>query len=194
MPIGVQMPKSARAKYQNGIFTITIDATQVVHLLDVVEAAISPYGLYEFAEAFVAPYFSDEIVNRFAWHGDSASGDWAPLSAATRRLRHTLGFSDDFAINERTGEFLHFVAYSNEISMIAGGAWVQIPGPPPDGVLAKKLKTAQHGDVQGAGDMLPGAVTPARPVLAVDAEDMAALVFGLQLHIINYVNTLLGTP
>ena len=140
-----------------------------------------------FLDNVVKPYFSDQIVDRFAYAGDDASGNWAPLSAATIRLRHALGFSDDFAINERTGEFLHWLAYSGRVTVDPGGAMLSVPGPAPDGVLEKKLKTAQHGDVQGPGDMLPGAVTPPRPVLAIDAEDLANILAALQLHVINTV-------
>jgi hypothetical protein len=186
-PVKVRMPKTSRAKWNSGIYSIDIDASSVFAVTGAIELAVSPVGLMMYLQNYANPYFADQIADRFGYGGDSASGPWLPLSDATVKIRHGLGFTDDFAINERTQELLTFVLYERDFDYIADGASMDVPGRPYDTLLEKKLYTAQRGWTQGPDEMIPGAFTPARPVLAVDANDMAALLWALELHIINFV-------
>lgn len=186
--VSAKLSSSRRAKYRGGIYSVEIDATSVQDVIDAIYAAVSPFGLYRFLRDSASEYFADQIVDRFAYGGDPASGPWAPLESTTLRIRHALGYTDDMAINERTGELMAWVTYSREISLIAGdGAEMKIPDQSNDYWLNQKLMTAQLGATQGPGDMIPGAYTPPRPVLAVDDTDLTALLWLLELHVINYV-------
>ena len=52
------------------------------------------------------------------------------------------------------------------------------------GQMGKKMETATRGRAPGTNPMYPGAATPPRPVLAVDVDDMTALLELLNLWVI----------
>lgn len=170
-----------------GIFNVTTDwqTLEVESLLSRTLRAVSGPSLAAWLAGPVDGYFKDEIIDRFAFEGDDKSGDWAPLTETTNRIRETLGFPADDPINERTGELLDFVVNSREY--MGGSEWagMNIPGDPDNFALEQKLLHAQ----QGAADnpMFPGSTTPPRPVLAVDPTDMEILLKMLQMHVITAV-------
>lgn len=159
--------------------TVKVNAANVHQALGRLAGTMTPPSLHAFLQGPVNTYFADLIVNRFAGHGDRGTpgGSWAPLEESTIRIRHALGFFDDEATNERTGELLEYVAYSRGWEYFPGGAAMSIPEGNADPILEKKFLTAQEGAVQGPGEMFPGAVTPARPVLTeLTADDHAAVL------------------
>lgn len=175
-----------------GNFSVFVDATSVLELLDSIEEAVSPPALMYFMENMVAPYFQDQVVDTFAdlGGGSTPGGSWAPLQESTLRIRHTLGYYDDYAINERTGRLLEWLlTHNSEIEAL--GAVMTVPDPHSgfsgNGGI-QKLETAQKGRVQGSDDMIPGAYTPPRPVLALTSEDTMAVHVMLQTHIANWVS------
>src|SRR5690606_10569180 len=93
------------------------------------------------------------------------------------------------AINERSGAMLATLITAHEVTADAVGASLTIPDGASfsDPAFAKKILVAQKGYLQDSGDMIPGAHTPARPVLAVNAEDVAAVHVMLQTHIANWI-------
>lgn len=170
---------------------IDVEDQPVLSLIDKIYGAISSLGLSEFLKIYASPYFEDQIIRRFAGHGSKGivGGSWDPLEDSTIRIRHALGFHDDQAINERTGELLHYVAYTRDFGMDVLGATMTIPEQGADPALERKLQTAQEGYVQGEADMIPGAITPPRPVLALSADDELEMHRLLHMHIAYWVAT-----
>lgn len=169
-------------------FAVDVDALSVLEVIDSVEEAVSPMALMYFLAGPVSAYFEDQIVDTFAslGGGGAPGGSWAPLEESTLKIRHALGYWDDYAINERSGELLDFLIHSREYNHEAMGASMEI-GKTGDPVILKKMTVAQKGYTQGSTDMLPGAYTPPRPVLGLTGEDTAALHVMLQVHIANWV-------
>lgn len=171
-----------------GIFTVDVQDDEVWKMLHRVDTAVSTAGLAVFMHDFVSPYFDDEITDRFAYEGDSASGHWLPLQMSTIRIRRALGYSDD-EINERTGDLFNHVTTSRGWSMFNDMVVMDIPGAGSTmgTLLDKKLRTAQLGHTQGPSEMLPGAYTPPRPVLALDGGDLAAILMMAQVYVIQWM-------
>ena len=186
----IVVAKSASAKNwaQGGVY---VDAESVVAVIGAVERAVLPGSLMTFLTTMVSPYFEEVIVDQFADHGSGTpGGSWDPLSEGTLRIRHALGYYDDDAVNERSGELLYHVAMTRKFSYTAdGGVNMQIPEDSNDGLLNRKLETAQSGFTQSSNDMLPDAQTPARPVLPqLDADDLIAVTKMLQTYIMGKVS------
>ena len=183
-----QKVQGPRAKYGQR-FRLTVEDEAVTAMIGNVLDAISPIALGEFMRFYASPYFEDQIIKRFAGHGDSGTpgGTWDPLENTTLAIRHALGYSDDEAWNERTGELLYHVAYTRDYAVGTWGASMTIPETTNDPILERKLKTAQEGYVQGAGDMIPGAYTPPRPVVDLNPEDEAAMHAMLHMHVAYWV-------
>lgn len=175
--------------------TVEVNTVQVDHLLNAVMRAVSPVGLEPFAED-VADYLSERVVERFAYEGDAASGNWPALSEATQGIRAKMGYGPDGPINIRTETLFEWAAYSADIESIPGGVMVEIPDTKRmDATTLQKLKVAQMGTNDNA--MIPGAVTPPRPVVALDERDMVDIMAKLQIYIMAAtVNQFvaLGTP
>lgn len=170
-----------------GAFEITTewDTMATESLLSRTLRAVSGPSLAAWLTGPVDMYFKDDVIERFAFEGDNKSGDWAPLTETTERIRDALGFPPSDPINERTGELLDFVLNSREY--MGGDDWagMNIPGDPDSAALEAKMIHAQQGAVDNA--LFPGATTPPRPVLAVDPTDMALLLQMLQMHVINFI-------
>lgn len=181
-----KLAKSKNASYW-GRYHVTTewDPTAVDRTLQTIAEATSGGSLMGFLQVAANPYMTDEMVQRFAYEGDSKSGNWAPLTEATQKIREALGYDGSDPINERDGELMEFVLYSRV--WLGGSDWatVTMPGDPPSYELEQKLQHAQMG--AQSNPMIPGAVTPPRPVLATGADDMAALLVMLQQWIINRV-------
>ena len=171
-----------------GAFAVFVDATSVLEILDAVEESVSPPALMYFLQGPVSDYFKDVTVDHFASLGGGGvpGGAWAPLAESTLRIRHALGYYDDFAINERTGELLDFVMNSRDYQAEVTGASMTI-GKTSDPVLLKKMTVAQKGYNHPSTDLIPGAHTPPRPVLTLTGEDTAAVHVMLQVHIANWI-------
>jgi hypothetical protein len=171
--------------------SVYVDAFQVQQAIEAVYAAVSPPGLASFLEEYVDPYLDDQIVDRFADQGGGViGGSWAPLEQSTVLIRHALGYNNDDAVNERTGELLNFLL-TNDLQTEGFGASLQKPESTRDTILERKLRTAQTGYTQGEGDMIPGANTPPRPVLGLDATDLVSILKLLQIHVAMYASNLL---
>ena len=183
-----QKIQGPRAKY--GIrFSLSVEDESVMTMIGAVLDAISPIALTEFMRFYASPYFEDQIIKRFAGHGEAGTpgGTWDPLENSTLAIRHALGYTDDEAWNERTGELLHYVAYTRDYSAGPWGATMTIPEGDADPILERKLRTAQEGYVQGPDEMIPGAYTPPRPVIEINPEDEAAMHALLHMHVAYWV-------
>lgn len=191
-----QITVTKTKKAQNwALGSVFVDASGPMEVLGKVENAVKPDSLMFFLMGMVSPYYEDQIVDRFAGLGDSGvpGGTWAPLEESTIRIRHQLGYFDDYAINERTGALLRWLMESRQFNRLPLGAEMSIPGEDGDSELVKKLKVAQEGWVQGPGEMIPGAVTPPRPVLAMDAVDLIAITKMLQNYVMAFVGNSLSS-
>ncbi len=176
--------RNGKKTYNMANMVITVDPTRVEMALDAIEGAISEPGLMAFMRGFVDHYLTEEMIKRFANHGDGPGGDWEPLSETTVRIKRALGYgavSDD--PNERTGQMLSHLLYDHDIHGILGGAEIVVPDESGDALMHRKLQTAQQGRVQGSSDQFPGAVTPARPVLSLDEEDARRILWDLFVYI-----------
>lgn len=144
-------------------------------MLAIVELKLSPPALAGFLKSHVEPILEKRAAQRFASEGDAASGKWAALSPVTEHFRQTSGFPPSHPINRRTGELEDYITGAGGDAMPLGlGAELVWPKPPA-GLVARKIKRAQVGDKR----------TPARPVMAVDEEDMVATQTALALWIVN---------
>jgi hypothetical protein len=183
----IKLSSHPRAAYWGRfLVTTTWQTFNTQTMLNRVNRAIGGASLATWMQTMAIPYFQDEIVDRFAYEGDDRSGEWAPLKDSTNRIREALGYPPEHPINERTGEMLEWLASSGEFIMGLNSAIGTIPGDAPSDILAQKFRTAQMGTNENR--MIPGAHTPPRPVLAVSpAEDMAILLKGLQVHIMQHI-------
>lgn len=147
---------------------IDIDAVQTLFELNKSLMAIDHGSLAAFLETPADNYLKLRIRQRFQNEGDGASGNWLPLTPVTQSFRVRGGYFPEQPINRRTGKLFNWLmSMSPDISIMAYGGvqgiWPDaLPG---DRVTAKKYTTAQKGDSR----------TPARPVLAIDTTDMAAI-------------------
>ena len=159
---------------------IDVQTSAVTFALEMVNAAISGPSLAAFAYGPLSEYLEGDIINRFS----QAEGisTWPPLRPSTIRIRHGVGQFDDDAINERTGEMLRHLLTSKTITTLLDQASVTIPGPT-SGETLRKIETAQMGRIQGPDDLMPGAITPPRPVLGLDERDAVAILALLAKHI-----------
>lgn len=169
----------------NNYFNVYIDTAPTIQMLDLVNLALSPASLLDFLETDAHDYLVEQIQLRFAYEGDKKSGSWPWLSETTIRIRESQGFPGPSPINHRTGELEEFLTDFYEIDASLTGAELKIPGSPNSSVIERKLRTAQEGNPTNP---IPGfGPTPARPVLATGADDLAVLLERLQVHIIDTV-------
>lgn len=190
--VGIRIPKTAGAK-SFAMASAWADVEAVDKILDDVVRAVSPPALIGFLNSWVSPYFEDQIVDRFAGLGDDGTpgGTWAPLAESTMRIRHALGYFDDYAINERSGDLVEWLAMTRDFAMIPGGAQMTLPDEGEgSGELWHKLKVAQVGHTQTSNEMIPGAYTPPRPVLSMNETDLLAVTKMLHIFIFNYIGKL----
>lgn len=151
---------------------------EVELLLSRLDAALSPIALVGFMEAAVGPFMLGRIANRFEQEGDDASGVWQPLQESTNQIREQMGYPPAHPINVRSGELKEFTTSSARSAAEPFGASVTIPDAQPTGELYDKLVTAQQGASQTG--YRP---TPARPVLAMDATDLAVVLMQLSQYV-----------
>lgn len=186
------MPPPVYQNFKNGNakVAVIVDTTDVRQIIHSIQTAISPYQLHLFLAGPVSHFFENKIVDTFASLGGGgvAGGAWPPLMESTKRIRRALGYYDDYAINERTGELLDYVAFSRAFAPLPDGAVMTLPDGQAGTELERKLRTAQEGRTQGSGELFPGAYTPPRPVLhPLEAEDLDMVTRMLSVFIVQYV-------
>lgn len=170
--------------------TVSVQAEHVMQVLDLIEDAVSPRELIDFLSGPVDEYIQGKVLGVFADLGGGVpGGSWAPLQESTTRIRHALGYYDDYAINERSGDLMNWLIKSRTYGLDALGASMAVPGNDGNDVLRKKLRTAQLGYTQSGDDMIPGAHTPPRPVLqGWTSADELTIHKMLHWHIVSYVD------
>jgi hypothetical protein len=161
---------------------IDVFDADVANMVDRVMGALSPMGLDRFLSGDAHDYFAEEIEMRFAWEGDAASGDWDRLTDATQNIRQHAGFPPDGPINERTGDMLRYLTQHLDVTQLMDGAVMQIPGDA-SGEMERKIRHAQVGAKIGENPLFPNSSTPARPVLAIDEDDVVVVLAMLERHI-----------
>lgn len=135
----------------------------------------SAVGLSLFMRGSTHRYLTERAQTRFDQEGDSASGKWAPLREATQNWRSYYGFGEDHPINKRTGALEEYITRGKpEVFEEPTGATLMFPGPTNNTWLTKKMERAQAGD----------STTVARPVLAFDTNDVAAILVSLSVFVI----------
>lgn len=136
------------------------------------ETKISPPGLVTWMEASVDPWLRDRARQRFAGEGDDVTGPWLPLAPFTQQVRADQGYGAEHPINVRTGEMEDYITGPGNSYPTALGATLEAPGAGVTPEMAEKVVTAQVGS-----DTVP--ITPARPVLGVNARDLEAVLVTL---------------
>ena len=165
-------------KYVTQVYVRTV---KVDSLLRSVSLAVSVPSLVSFGGA-VANHLQIKQLNRFNNNGDSVVGPWSPLAPATRNIRASLGYGPSGPINRRVNELFAATTGKPDVRPIAGG--VSVNGPDFSGMsllTRKKYETAQLGT--DVNPMIPGAVTPPRPIIGLGTEDMVEIMKMLQIHI-----------
>lgn len=169
--------------------SVSIDRGSVDHMLERAWAAVSGPSLEAYLRGPAHRHFEDEIVARFAYQGDKQVGHWPDLADATQNIRAEAGFGPDWPVNIRTEQMFETVTRDADYFMSDGFAEMTLPGSHASGPVVEKIKTAQAGR---ESNPIPGfGPTPARPVLAADEGDMAALLFSLNTWIMAYMT---GSP
>nr|DAK84359.1 MAG TPA: virion morphogenesis protein [Caudoviricetes sp.] len=129
-------------------------------------------SLAGFLQGFAAPLLQDRAHTRFEEEGDDASGKWKPLAESTIARRESKGYVP-IKINDRTGLMRQWVESApGRISAVKYAAVLDWPGTPDNRTIGKKLKVAQQG--------LSDPYTPARPVVAVDSDDLLTILVAME--------------
>lgn len=178
----------------SGKFVVEIDASEVINLLDNVEASVSPPGLMSFLEDRAWPYMQQRVMDRFAYSGDSASGDWPALSEATIYIKKSEDAEFPDMANVRTGAMLEFLTSSHQVDPEPGGSSLMFPANLSDPLMKRKVQVAQMGD-PGPNILNPGMrATPPRPVLALDTSDVVAMLLALSTHVVESITSRFSGP
>lgn len=146
------------------------DVGPVLHMLDHVKGVLAPTSLEKFLLTHAYPYLRERIDRRFEHKGDDVVGDWEPLERSTMAIRIAQGFRPT-PTNIRSGQMFRTIRQAREMRPMPTGAEVSIPGKSLPRGVAAKLRVAQRGGTA------PNAVkdTPPRPVLGMNARDLAAV-------------------
>lgn len=172
---------------------IQVEEDQVLEMLFRLEVATSQVGIASWATTEIDPWLQMRAADRFDREGDAASGAWVPLSSFTSEWRDEGGFPAEHPINVRTGALRDYITHEAEGDWFTRGlnagqyVWPGAALPYTNHITAK-LKTAQLGVPRGENPKFPNSSTPRRPVVAVDATDMRALLESYA----NYVETFVG--
>lgn len=165
---------------------IVVEEQDVLNLFKAFENAVSPTALEYMLATSVAPWLQHRAEQRFNTEGDLASGKWNELRPATNLIRLLLGYSPVHPINLREGDLHRFVTHSGgTVSPVGDGAELTWPGP--GGAQEEKLKVAQQGSPSGENPWFKSAKTAARPVVAIDQADVAALLVALNGHLMEHM-------
>lgn len=155
-------------------------------LLKSVVSTLEPPALMGFGHR-VANYLEDRTVERFSVEGDSDSGNWAPLTTGTQRIRAALGYGPSGPINIRTSELFMNAVYTRSVTTVGLNEMnVEYPSlSKMSDVALIKLKHAQFGVPVGSNPLFPNSATPPRPVIAAGKRDLEAIVKLLQIHVMS---------
>lgn len=170
---------------QNNFAVTVTNAPRVTSMIRAARISLTDTYLSAWMKSELVPYFQEQIVNR--WGGSIGKAAWPPLTAATKKIRHQMGVMDDGEINIRSGDMFDHLLTNSEVTPIAGAVQMAIPGNQGDWVMEQKIRTAQHGKPPSTFGKTHTGPTPPRPVLTVNAADMAAVMTMLQLHIMQMV-------
>lgn len=155
------------------------DSEQVERMLLSLDTALNPVAIAGFLSSVVDPYLRSQAKSRFETEGDAASGKWAPLSEATQNIREQMGYGAAHPINKREGDLERFITeQEGGVQVNPVGATLTLPGSPASGEMASKLTAAQKGGVGSSGRAFP-----ARPVLALDTQDLVFVLTTLAEHV-----------
>lgn len=97
--------------------TVKVIEEEVTRIVALVEQAVQPTALANILDGDVHDYVVRDIQLRFAYEGDSASGNWKPLADATQDIRAQLGYPSESPINRRTGDMEDYVTTNYEIDV-----------------------------------------------------------------------------
>ena len=175
-------PRSAKGAYGADIVVVDVDTIDVQNMLHLAMMAVDTPSMMTFMNTKVDDYLGNRAADRFAVEGDDASGNWAPLTETTRRIKEALGAPAD-EINIRTGDLAAWVIETSDVESNGLGVTLTKPSQEifSDPVATTKLQHAQQGT--DSNPLFPGAVTPPRPVVALAERDMATIVQMLQAWI-----------
>jgi hypothetical protein len=160
------------------------DDKGVKAMLDVVMEALSPAALVVFMTGVVGPYLAERGEKRFKGEGDDVVGNWEPLSMATQairmggRLAGNWSVGDAHPINQRTGELEDYITQGRGDTITTG---LDVVMTYPDQAMVNpelqdKMQTAQQGRTQTP-------ITPARPVLGLNENDLLFVLTSLSVSI-----------
>lgn len=168
------------------ILVVDVEDADLETVLLRLEQSMSSYSLMSFLKHDVAPFMSNEIVQRFAYQGDGPSGDWPELSDTTIRIKRELDWlaGEPEDANIRTGQMFAALTDEDSYDYVMSGvgfASMKLPGGV-DSLTAEKIRTAQEGK---SSNPRPGyGPTPPRPVLATSPTYLAVILEQLEMHII----------
>lgn len=133
------------------------------------------------------PFLRRRARERFANEGGAeVGGPWVPLAQTTVQIRQNEGYSGAGPINQRTTALMRYITSAPALIAPAGVGFVyKLPGDlPSSSELLSKVRTAQAGGVAPSGKGIP-----ARPVLGMDATDLAFIMTSLGQHLERTVRT-----
>ncbi len=157
---------------------VNVNSREVERMLEKVQDSLSPTGLDSFFNQRLAPFFRRRVSDRFAGEGDDASGEWAPLSNATVKIRESMGYPGAHPINVRSGSMKEFLEKAQGQTFPSEGATTFVfPGRSPGGKISERILNAQTGE-NGREKK-----NPVRPVLAVNPVDLEYAMYALMGYI-----------
>lgn len=162
---------------------IEVDATQVEVLLTKMAHATSPPSLQAFLLARASAWLRNATGTNFATETAPGGRAWAALRPATEEIREDGGYPPRHPINERDGEMKEWLTTSwGDASMTSNGAELVWPSKSTP-LSEEKLRTAQMGSKRGDNPMFQNARTVPRPVIGLEAVDVAAVLGLLSDHL-----------
>lgn len=158
-------------------FEIVGNQRGVEQMLEHIDTALSPIGLFTFLHGAVGPFVKQRASDRFRSEGDDVTGTWAPLAQATVEIRQNMGLEGSHPINKRTGELEAYITQGSiDVTTGVGVGTLKYPGnAPATSGLREKLKTAQGGKASPS--------TPPRPVLGLGEADLGHVLVMLAFHV-----------
>lgn len=158
-------------------FDIIGNEQGVQRMLDVIDSALSPFGLAAFLHGDVGPYVKQRAKERFDSEGDDVTGKWAPLKETTVTIREGYGFGGEHPINRRTDELRDYITGGSlDVTASPGVGSLRYPGQAPKSPgLREKMKTSQKGRSNPK--------TVARPVLGLNESDLSVVLTMLAFHV-----------
>lgn len=153
---------------------VSINSARVDRILKTLQTNTSDVVLSGVMAGAIHQHLQRRMLKRFQTSGDSAVGDWQPLSEATKEIRVNLGFSSGARkgqINVRTGHMKKTLTEAKaDIAITPVAVALSYPG---NGIMDRP--DMFHRTEQALGRRKG----PARPTSGVDAVDVAAVLSAL---------------